>query len=336
MLKKELEWLKEPPSQSLQHVLKDLDQAFKNFFRRVKKGGEAPGFPRFKSKGFSDSFRLPEPRQFKVYGENRKGFVELPKVGRIRFIKSRELEGRIRNATITKTAGNWYISFNCEVERDIPKNNGSVIGIDRGVSHTLMTSEGKIFDLPKESLSYWVGRLVQAQRKLSRQKKRSNNWKKLKQRIAKLHHKITNIRNDFLHKASTDIAKNHSCIILEKLKTKNMTKSAKGTVEKPGKNVRSKSGLNKAILMQGWHKFQTLLEYKSVWFGSCVNYVKPHYTSQRCSDCGHISPENRKSQETFRCVRCGHSENADMNAAKNILTGGLPGRACGDVALAGL
>jgi putative transposase len=328
-LKKELVWLKEPPSQSLQHVLRDLDQAFKNFFRRVKQGGEAPGFPKFKKKGFSDSFRLPEPKQFFVSGEGRKGVVKLPKVGEIRFIRSREIEGKIRNATISKSAGKWYISFNCEVEKDIPINPGTGIGIDRGVTHTLMTSEGKVFDLPKEPIAYWEGRLIQAQRKLSRMHKKSNNWKKQKQKVGKLHHKITNIRNDFLHKSSTEIAKNHSYVVLEELKTKNMTGTAKGTIENPGKNVKAKAGLNKAILMQGWHKFQTLVEYKSIWHGSIVEYVKPEYTSQRCFKCGHVARENRKQQSMFKCVSCGHTENADLNAAKNIYTDGLSGRACG-------
>jgi len=329
ILKKELEWLKEPPSQSLQHVLRDLDQAFKNFFRRVKQGGEAPGFPKFKKKGFSDSFRLPEAKQFFVYGEEEKGIVKLPKIGEVRFIKSRNIEGKIRNATISKTAGKWYISFNCEIEKEITVNTGSGIGIDRGVSHTLMTSEGISFDLPKESIEYWEGRLKQAQRKLARQKKKSNNWNKQKKRIAKLHHKIANIRNDFLHKSSTMIAKNHSYIVLEDLKTKDMTKSAKGNIETPGKNVKIKANLNKVILMQGWHRFQTLLEYKSTWYGSVVDYVKPHYTSQKCCKCGHIAKENRRTQKTFKCVACSHKENADINAAKNIYTDGLSGRACG-------
>ena len=97
--------------------------------------------------------------------------------------------------------------------------------------------------------------------------------------------------------------------MLEELKTKNMTKSAKGDVENPGKNVKAKSGLNKAILMQGWHKFELFLAYKAKWFGSCIKYVKPHYTSQKCSNskCNHVSPDNRKTQETFRCVKCGYN-----------------------------
>jgi len=331
-LKKELNWLTEPPSQALQQTLKDLEQAFKNFFRRIKQGGEAAGFPRFKKKGFSDSFRLPQLKETAVLGEGKHGKVVLPKIGAVKFIKSREIEGRIRNITISRTCDNWYISFNCEIEKEIAVNKGHGIGIDRGIAHTITTSDGKFYDIPEKSLEYWEGRLIQAQRKLARQQKKSNNCKKQKQRIGKLHHKIAEIRNDFLHKVSTDIAKNHSYIVLEELKTKNMTRTAKGTIEKPGKNVKAKAGLNKAILMQGWHKFQTMLEYKTVWFGSFVDYVKPHYTSQKCSKCGNIAKENRKTQNTFKCQSCGYKENADINAAINIFTDGLSGRACGDAA----
>jgi len=337
-LKKEFEWLKWPPSQSLQQTLKDLDQGFKNFFRRVKNGTEKPGFPKFKRKGYSDSFRLPQIKKDAIWSDGRKGTVHLPKIGKIKFIKTRKIEGRIRNVTIINNAGKWYICFNCEVDIIVPENNGSAIGVDRGVSHTIATSEGKFFDIPKNSILYWEGRNIQAQKKLARQKKGSNNRSKQKARIRKINHKIFNIRKDFLHKVSTGIAKNHSCVVLEKLKTKNMTKSAKGSIESPGKNVKAKSGLNKAILMQGWYKFEQFLAYKVKWLGSCLKYVKPHYTSQRCSNsrCNHVSPKNRKTQETFKCVKCGYAENADVNAAKNIFTDGLLGRACGDAALVGL
>jgi len=113
---------------------------------------------------------------------------------------------------------------------------------------------------------------------------------------------------------------------------KNFFRRIKQPGEAPGKNVKAKAGLNKAILMQGWHRFQTLLTYKTQWHDGILLFVDPKYTSQQCSKCGHSEKENRKTQSNFSCKKCGYTENADLNAAKNILTVGLAGRACGAVA----
>jgi len=321
------EWLKDPPAQLLQQCLKDLDRAFKNFFK-------GSGFPKFKRRGQRDSFRFPEPKQFSIEKiTNKFCYVKLPKIGKVKFRKTRDIEGRIRNATISRDGKYWYISFNCETEKKIPQNIGSAIGIDRGVAKTLALSNEKTYTLP-EKIKELEKRISVFQNRLRLKKKFTENWKKIIRNIVKLHQKIARIRHNWLHKISTNIAKNHSYVVLEDLKTKNLSKSAKGTVENPGKNVAAKSGLNRSILRQGWHKLEVFLSYKCEWYGSYLDLVSPHFTSQECSQCNHISKENRKSQEEFCCQHCGHKENADINSAKVILTRGRRGSACGDVEVA--
>lgn len=136
-----------------------------------------------------------------------------------------------------------------------------------------------------------------------------------------------------LHKVSTTISKSHAVVAMEGLKIKNMSASAKGTREQPGRNVRQKAGLNKSILDQGWYEFRRQLEYKQLWRGGEVRVVAPQHTSQRCSSCRYVSPDNRRSQSLFVCVACGHRENADINAAKNILAVGRAVSARGELPL---
>ena len=150
-----------------------------------------------------------------------------------------------------------------------------------------------------------VDRLAREQRKLARKKKGSQNWKKQKRRISKLHQ-----------------------VYVEGLQIRNMSASAQGTIDEPGRMVKAKSGLNKSILDQGWFEFKRQLEYKLSWQVGRLVEVDYRYTSQTCSCCGHSTKENRKSQAEFECLACGHNENADVNAAKNILTVGQTGLAC--------
>ncbi len=141
----------------------------------------------------------------------------------------------------------------------------------------------------------------------------------LKTKIAKLHHHIANSRKDSLHKISTHISQNHAIVYVEDLQVKNMSKSAKGTAEKHGKNVKQKSGLNRAILDQGWHEFRRQLEYKLTWQGGQLIAVPPQNTSRRCLACAHTDKANRQAQERFKCVACGFAENADVVGAINVL-----------------
>ena len=209
----------------------------------------------------------------------------------------------------------------------------STIGVDRGVVHTLVVSDGlesEVYDLPKNVIDLEKRRSC-LQSRLKNKKKFSNNWQKAQGKIRAINSKIGRIRLDFHHKVSTNLTKSHSQICLEDLRVKNMTKSAKGTLENPGKHVKQKQGLNRSILRQGWGQFERLIEYKAQWYGAEVIYVNPRNTSVLCNTCGYSSPLNRQSQSHFECKSCGKIENADINAAKNILTRGQRGRACGDV-----
>jgi putative transposase len=150
--------------------------------------------------------------------------------------------------------------------------------------------------------------------------------------VRRKHKKAADGRNDFLHKTSTEICKTHAIIVIEDLQVSNMSRSAAGTIAQPGKNVRAKSGLNRSILDQGWGEFRRQLEYKQKWRGGLVIAVPPHHTSQRCAACGCVSPENRISQSQFQCIECKHTENADLNAARNILAAGRAVIACGEIA----
>ena len=315
----ETSFLKEVHSQPLQQALKDLDRAFKDFFKKKR------GFPTFKKRGSHDSFRFPQG--VKVEGNS----VFLPKIGNVRFFKSQEIIGTIKNTTVSKVAGKWFVSFQTEYEVEEPKHAScSSVGVDLGISKFATLSDATIYK-PVHSFRTLETKLAREQRILSRKVKFSNNWKHQKTKIAILHHKIANIRKDRLHWVSNRISKNHATIMLENLKISNMSKSAKGTLDNPGSNVKAKSGLNKSILDQGWHEFKRQLEYKQEWLGGSTILVNPQYTSQRCSKCKYVSKENRKTQAIFHCQKCEHKENADINAAKNIEEAGRVLLACGDI-----
>jgi putative transposase len=352
-LKKEegTKWLSSPPAQVLQQALKDLDQGYQNFFRRVKSGqaGEAKGFPQFKVKNRSvDSFRFPQPSQFsyRVIDPLKKSFdchgvfikrrakLDLPKIGEVEFIMTRQIEGRVRNCTILKECGEWYASFNCEIELTPQINNGTAIGIDRGVAHTLATSEGEFLDLPLERIKNLEERKKILQRRLRNKKKFSSNWRKKQFAIRRIETKIKRIRRDWIDKVTTNLAKNHSQIILEDLQIRNMTRSASGTIEEPGKNVAQKKGLNRSLLRQGLGILETVLKYKCERNGVPLILVPPQYTSKICSHCGEKENTERPSQSDFHCLACGLKMNADTNAALNIFTRGQRGSACGDAGIA--
>ena len=164
--------------------------------------------------------------------------------------------------------------------------------------------------------------MVIEQRKLSQKQLGSNNRKKQRLKVARIHDKIQNVRRDFLHKASHAISESQAIVVVEDVKIKKMTKSASGTVENPGTNIKQKSKLNKSILDQGWFMFKTMLEYKLKWLGGQLIKINPAYTSQTCNICKHIDPISRISQAIFQCTNCGYMGHADVNAAINILNAG--------------
>lgn len=326
------EWIKEAPAQILQQSLKDLDKAFKSFWR------SGFGFPKFKKRHFGDSFRFPDPKQFEIRRiSNKKAFVKLPKVGEVAFRLSRKIEGKIKSATIKKEFDGWYISFCVEKDIEVEKNDNPSVGIDRGIAETLVLSCGSDkfknikLTLP-ETCREIRERIKVLQKRLKLKKKFSEKWKRIQNQIRRLHSKIVRIRHDFLHKASTYIAKNHSYVGLEDLKIKNMSASAKGNLESPGKNVKAKSGLNREILFQGWGIFGLQLKYKTEWSGGYLELVVPKFTSTRCSRCLYNDKKNRKDKK-FKCLNCGHEEDADKNASLNIDREGRSRRDRGDVVI---
>lgn len=215
--------------------------------------------------------------------------------------------------------------------------NCPTIGIDRGISETLVLSSivesFKNIQLTLPAKCKELREQIKIFQKQLRLKKRfSNNWQKIQKRIKKLHTKIVRIRHDFLHKASSYIAKNHSYVTLENLKIKNMSKSAKGTIEKHGHNVKAKAGLNREILFQGWGIFANQLQYKCFWNGGHLEMINPKYTSTRCSACLYNDKKNRLKKD-FKCLNCGHCEDADKNASKNINRVGHTQRDCGGIVI---
>ena len=209
-------------------------------------------------------------------------------------------------------------------------NWSNAVGIDRGTRTFGMTSEAEALEIPIKKILSLEKKIAKEQRNLSRKTKGSKNFEKQKVQVAKIHQKIVNVRKDSLHKLSHAVAKSHSIVVLENLKIKNMTASAKGTKENPGKNVKAKSGLNRSIMRQGWGEFGRQLSYKLAWSGGTFLEVPPHYTSQTCPGCGHVAKENRKN-EAFNCVSCGYSGHADVVGAINILERGRRLSVCGEV-----
>lgn len=317
-------WLYDAPADTLQQTLRDLDVAW----RRCAQGLALP--PRFKKRGrCRDSFRFPAGFRF----ENRRVF--LPKLGWIGFHKSRELRGTPRNVTVYERAGRWYMAVCCKLEAPAPVHpRASVVGVDMGVTRFATLSDGTVLP-PVHSTRKHEQRLARAQRKLARTTKGSNRRRKARLRVARIQERIANVRRDHLHKASTELSKNHAVIVLEDLCVRDMSASAKGSVETPGRNVAAKAGLNKAILDQGWGTFRLLLDYKQRERGGSVVLVDPAYTSQTCSCCGVVDKGSRASQSMFLCRSCGFVIHADLNAAVNILrAGGHPVAARGGLGIA--
>jgi putative transposase len=318
--KQEFPWLKESPSQALQQSLKDLNKAWQNFFAK------RASFPRPKKKGRGESVRFPQG--FKIDPPNNRLF--LPKLGWMRFRNSREILGLAKNITISQSGGKWFSSIQTEREVQAPTPTATTaIGIDVGIARFATMSDGS-FIAPLCSFKKHEKRLAKYQRRMIRKIRFSKNWHKAKRKIQKVHTTIANARKDFLHKKTAEISKNHAMVAVEDLQIKNMSKSAAGNADKPGKNVAAKSGLNKAILDQGWFEFRRQLDYKLNWNGGMLVAVPPQYTSQTCPCCGHVAKENRQTQAKFECVECSYANNADIVGAMNILARGYRAAACGE------
>lgn len=292
-LKEDVSWIADVPSQSLQAAIDRLDSSYQNFFRNYKKGG---GYPRFASKRHYRSILF---KQVKVDGQR----VMLPKLGLIRMVKDSPVLGVPKTATIIKEPTGYFICIQCN---DVPlkfNSENQTIGLDMGIAYFCVDSNGLFTENPKHFACY-EKRLRIANRSLARKKRGSASWKKQLNRLARLHHKIACVRKDFLHKVSTHIAKANSLVYMEDLQVAGMSRN---------------KHLSKQILDCGWSMFRTMLEYKTK-----VELVHPAFTSQTCSECNYVDKESRKSQAIFECTACGHKENADLNAAKNIMRKGIP------------
>ena len=313
----ELFFLKQVHSQALQQSLKNLSQALKEAFDKTN----PKQFPRFKKKGQRDSFRYPQG--FKLDNEN--GRVFLPKIGWVRYNKSQDVIGEAKNITISKKGKHWFVSIQVEIDKEIPRHpSSSLVGGDLGIARFLTLSNQEYYE-PISIFKRLKAKLAKLQKKLAKKKKFSNRWRRLKLKITQLHIRIADTRNDYLHKISCQLSKNHALVILEDLKITNMSSSAKGTIENPGTNVKQKSGLNRAILDQGWGEFIRQLEYKLTWHGGQLIQVNPKNTSRKCPKCSYISADNRKTQAVFCCQQkgCNYTANADYVGSLNVREAGL-------------
>ena len=297
-------------------------------------------YPKFRKKFENESFRYPDPAQLKI----EKDRIFLPKAGWVEMVMHREIVGTRQQRHRLAPGHILDVSIQVECEIDEPMLKiGAAEGVDAGVVHGAVLSDGTVFDLPR--VSEKEQRQVAAiQKTVARRQKGSKNRMKAVRRLQSLQARHTRRRRDAKHKMTTAIIRSVAVLCVEDLRVKNMTASARGTVEEPGSNVAQKAGLNRSILdvSPGETRFQ--YEYKMKREGGRIVFVNPAFTSQQCCCCLHTDAENRPDRDTFVCVSCGYEDCADANAAKNIKrkglealvarTGGHPGLACELAALA--
>lgn len=304
-LRAEVDWIGGMHLTPQIQALRDLDKAFAAFFAK------RTGYPQFRRKGVNDSFRF-KGREVQTRPLNAKwALVRVPKIGWVKFRDTRPTRGKLSNLTIAKSAEGWHVCFSCEIEHDAPANNLPAVGIDRGVANTLALSTGEMLSTP--DLAHLTRRKKQAQRVLARRVRGSNRYRAQRVHVSKLVAKIARCRGQWQHEASVDIARRFGVVTLEALKIANMTRSG-----------RSKRGLNRSILEQGWGGFELALSYKLDERGGTLIKVHPAYSSLECSACGVIDKRSRESQALFACQHCGFTDHADTNAAKVILRRSAP------------
>lgn len=332
--KEQFPWIYDVPSCVAQQAIKaDLKSAYSHFFRRVKEGAKELGSPNRKRRKDGDSFQFTNTViNFNQINGNR---LALPKgMGVVRMGEKIRFSGRIMSTTIKRSGDKWFAAFlikTDEIPDYVQADPNKHIGIDVGIAKYASLSNGQSYDSTKEKMTLLRKRLARAQRKLSRmngpdkrtKQKPSNGWIKQVEKVRSIHRKIVDFRNDYSDQISAELTKEFGVICMEDLKLKNMTASAKGDEKKPGKNVKAKSGLNRSMLDGGFYEFRRKIEYKTKRHNGVAVFVNPAYTSQKCSACNHIEKDNRKTQDSFKCVSCGFTANADINAAINIKNDGI-------------
>ena len=298
-------------SQVLQDVLKRLKKAFDNFFRRVKAHEKEKGYPRFKSKGRYNSITYPQSG-FKLDG-SRLTLAKIP--GTIRTFVHRPVVGKVKTCTLKRDGrGAWFVIFVTEQEDPVKIEPTIAIGVDLGISHAVTTSEGQTFDYPR----YYVQAEKKnraAEKSLHRKKLGSRNRRKARVKLSCIGKRVTNLRDEFCHQVSRKLVDSADLIVFEDLQIQNMLKN---------------HHLAKHVSDVSWGKLIQFTASKAARAGKTVELVDPRNTSQRCSDCGEIVLKEL-SERTHSCPNCGLQLDRDHNAARNILTLGLRGIACGEL-----
>ena len=306
-------WLAAGSQVVQQQALRDFAQAMANYL------GGTHDRPSWRKAGRDEGFRIVAVRPGHVRRLSRRvGEVRVPKAGWVRFRWSRPVPPEVKSYRVTlDRAGRWHIAFAVIPEPIAGPGNGQTVGIDRGVAVSAALSTGELLTAPGLSARR-NKRLRRLQRRLARAKRGSNRRARVKLTVARLRAREADARKDWAEKASTDIARRFDMIRVEDLRIRSMTRSAKGTAGAPGQNVRQKAGLNREILRSGWGLLARRLEDKAP---GRMEKIRPAFTSQRCSACGHVDAESRESQARFVCTTCGFADHADVNAARNIAAG---------------
>ena len=315
-------WLAEGSSSIQQQALRDLDQAFKNWWQNPGHFG----WPTWRRAGQHEGFRVVEVTTRRL---NRKwAQVQIPKLGWVRFRLTRPWHDvdSCRSARVTlNRAGQWHVTFASPQPTLVRVSTNGAVGLDLGVTTSIATSTGELLNMPSLLSAGEAQRKRRLERRRARQVKGSKRHDVTNHQIAKLCERETARRKDWIEKTTTTLVADYDLIAIEDLKVRNMVRSAKGTIETPGVNVRQKAALNRAIHTQGWSMLRTRLEQKAGAATSPVDVVvvPARNTSRQCEQCGSTAKENRESQAVFHCRVCGHHAHADVNAAKNILAAGL-------------
>ena len=310
-------WLAAGSQTVQQQALRDFACAMAAFLDPANPDGR----PSWRRAGRNEGFRIVGRRgqQWEVRRLSRKiGEVRVPKIGWVRFRWSRAVPPGVKSYRVTMDrAGRWHIAFAAILEPIQAPGNGEVVGVDRGVAVSAALSTGELLRVPGLTVPERK-RLRRLERKLARACRGSERRTQVRLAAARLRARETDRLKDWAEKTSTDLARRFDVIKVEDLKIRSMTRSAKGTRDNPGRNVRAKSGLNRSIMRSGWGRLVGRLENKAP---GRVEKIKPHHTSQRCSACGHVDGKSRESQAVFRCTACRYTCNADVNAARNIAAG---------------